>query len=73
MQYQDYQSAMDLGIIGNKGTEMFIGVDHGTAFDRAEKGRRSVRLESKDTYNGGLIVADFSHMPKPACGAWPSL
>ncbi|GAA5983624.1 hypothetical protein JCM11641_007303 [Rhodosporidiobolus odoratus] len=33
--------------------------------------RPSVRLESKDTYNSGLFIADFSHVPV-GCSAWPA-
>ncbi|KAF6829458.1 mixed-linked glucanase, partial [Colletotrichum musicola] len=32
----------------------------------------SVRIQSKTKYKKGLFVADFSHLPKPACGAWPA-
>jgi hypothetical protein len=36
-------------------------------------GRDSVRTESKDVYNKGLVIASFSHLPVQACGAWPAL
>ncbi|ROT40205.1 hypothetical protein SODALDRAFT_272464 [Sodiomyces alkalinus F11] len=35
-------------------------------------GRPSVRLESKQAYNGGLFIGDFSHMPPSDCGLWPA-
>lgn len=35
-------------------------------------GRKSVRIESTATYNHGLIIADFSHLPKAQCGTWPA-
>ncbi|CAI6279834.1 unnamed protein product [Periconia digitata] len=34
-------------------------------------GRASIRLESKKTYNKGLIVIDVAHMPF-GCGTWPA-
>ena len=36
------------------------------------RGRKSVRLTSKATYNHGLIVLDLEHMPGKACGVWPA-
>ena len=38
----------------------------------APSGRRSVRLESKDSYDEVLIIADFTHLPSAACGTWPA-
>jgi hypothetical protein len=38
----------------------------------APNGRKSVRLESKDSYNEVLIIAEFSHLPSAACGTWPA-
>ena len=57
------------------GAEMYIGVDHGaeSVLDaRKDAGRKSVRLESKTVYNRGLVVAEFSHLPRPTCGTWPA-
>jgi len=34
-------------------------------------GRRSIRLQSKATYTGGLFVTDLSHVPT-GCGSWPA-
>ncbi|KAL8668309.1 MAG: hypothetical protein Q9168_007058, partial [Polycauliona sp. 1 TL-2023] len=36
------------------------------------RGRDSLRLSSKATYNHGLIVVDLAHMPGNACGVWPA-
>lgn len=41
--------------------------------NRNKHGRNSVRLESKDTWNRGIMIADIQHMPGTACGVWPSL
>jgi len=37
-----------------------------------QRGRSSIRLESKIQYTKGMFVLDLYHMPEPACGAWPA-
>jgi len=37
-----------------------------------QNGRQSIRIESKNTYNQGLIIADIAHMPGSICGTWPA-
>ena len=34
--------------------------------------RDSVRVESKFTFDNGLLMLDFTHMPPADCGVWPS-
>lgn len=36
------------------------------------RGRKSVRVTSKASYNHALIVLDLEHMPGAACGVWPA-
>lgn len=36
------------------------------------RGRNSVRISSKATYNHGLIILDLAHMPASTCGTWPA-
>ncbi|KAM5464680.1 hypothetical protein MauCBS54593_006771 [Microsporum audouinii] len=35
-------------------------------------GRPSVRISSKKSYNQGLWIIDFEHVPGAACGIWPA-
>jgi len=35
-------------------------------------GRNSIRVESKNSYNHGLIILDLEHMPGGICGTWPA-
>lgn len=35
-------------------------------------GRPSVRIQSKETYTHGLLIADLAHMPASICGTWPA-
>lgn len=35
-------------------------------------GRPSIRIESKQPVNQGLVIGDFAHMPGSVCGTWPA-
>lgn len=35
-------------------------------------GRPSIRIESKEAYDTGLIIIDVKHMPGGICGTWPA-
>lgn len=70
--YVSREQAVADGLIATQGSEMYIGVDHATPLDIDGPGRKSVRLESKKSFDSGLIVASFSHLPKAVCGAWPA-
>ncbi|RYP85609.1 hypothetical protein DL769_000950 [Monosporascus sp. CRB-8-3] len=75
VQYQSRTEAEKLGLVAYDGGEMYIGVDHSSesVLDAAkDPGRKSVRLESKTVYNKGLVIAEFSYLPKPTCGSWPA-
>lgn len=69
IKYRSQKDATDSGLVVKTSSEVKIGVN---AVDYEQDGRSSVRLESAKTYNGGLFIADFSHFPKAACGAWPA-
>jgi hypothetical protein len=43
-----------------------------TSNEDASTGRRSVRVESKNTYSSGLFIFDVLHSPY-GCGTWPAL
>ena len=48
-----------------------MGVD--TTSVASGRGRNSVRITSKKSYNAGsLIILDLSHMPGSVCGTWPA-
>jgi len=48
------------------------GVDATNVISTTSSGRLSVRLESKNSYNHGLFLADIKHMPGSICGVWPA-
>ncbi|KAL2269221.1 hypothetical protein VTJ83DRAFT_4067 [Remersonia thermophila] len=70
IKYRTQEDAQDLGLIEATSDEVTLRVDSTTI--PGDEGRSSVRLESHNTYNKGLFIADFSHFPKAACGAWPA-
>ncbi|KAK2034611.1 beta-1,3-endoglucanase [Colletotrichum zoysiae] len=73
--YINYRTRVDaqkLGLINNAGGEIYLGPDTQNVTEFPGVGRSSVKLESKAIYNKSLMVARFSHLPKPVCGAWPA-
>ncbi|KAI0386622.1 glycoside hydrolase family 16 protein [Hypomontagnella monticulosa] len=73
VQYQNKENAKSLGLVKYQDDEVYVGVDHTKSdYSPSGAGRKSVRLESKNVYNKGLVVADFTYLPKPVCGSWPA-
>lgn len=72
VQYRSQADAESLGLISTSNGQIYIGPDHNTTYDPEGKGRDSVRITSKATYHGGLMIAKFAHLPVQACGAWPA-
>lgn len=74
VKYVGEAEARDAGLIGiltdyNGESTAYMGVDY---THPAPKGRPSVRIESNNTYNQGLFIANFTHVPGTACGSWPA-
>ncbi|KAH6665906.1 concanavalin A-like lectin/glucanase, partial [Plectosphaerella plurivora] len=70
--YRSRHDAAQLGLIKELGDEMYIGVNSRDMTEFPGVGRDSVRIESKSLYNEGLMIARFTHLPKPVCGSWPA-
>ncbi|KAJ9653636.1 hypothetical protein H2198_007187, partial [Neophaeococcomyces mojaviensis] len=71
--YVDYVSqsaAQSASLINTANNQIYMGVDSTSV--ASGRGRKSVRLTSKATYNHGLIVLDLEHMPGSICGVWPA-
>ncbi|KAF4342217.1 mixed-linked glucanase precursor MLG1 [Fusarium beomiforme] len=73
VQYQDLAGANEYGLYS---VDPFSGTvrlrpDSARRFG-LDQGRPSIRLESKDSYQYGLFIADFQHMPISQCGTWPA-
>ena len=48
-----------------------MGVDYKNV--ASGRGRPSVRIETKKSYQHGLFVIDIAHMSGGICGTWPAL
>lgn len=72
VQYRSQADAESMGLVSTANGQVYIGADSNSTYDPEGKGRDSVRITSKATYNGGLMVAKFAHLPAQACGAWPA-
>ncbi|KAF1944136.1 hypothetical protein EJ02DRAFT_109735 [Clathrospora elynae] len=69
VQYVDEATARQTNLINSSATSAVSwGVD---AENKTPEGRPSIRIESKKSYNTGLIVLDVAHMPF-GCGTWPA-
>ncbi|KAI9763413.1 MAG: hypothetical protein M1840_000544 [Geoglossum simile] len=68
--YVDEAAARSLGILDDSSSAVKFGVEHNHNYPTG--GRPSVRIQSKATYNKGLVIADIKHMPGGICGTWPA-
>lgn len=72
VRYRNQADAESMGLISTSNGQIYLGPDANSTYDPDGKGRDSIRITSKSTYNQGLMVAKFSHLPVQACGAWPA-
>ncbi|KAI2614661.1 glycoside hydrolase family 16 protein [Hypoxylon fragiforme] len=70
VKYQSAVEANSMSLAGYANEGVYLGVDYKTMDTSA--GRGSVRVNSKKTYNEGLIIADIAHQPAAQCGTWPA-
>jgi len=71
--YVGKDTAAEKGLTKVDGNSVYIGVDNTTKIDANGPGRSAVRLVSKASFNDGLFIADFAHMPGGVCSTWPAL
>ncbi|KAF2259518.1 hypothetical protein CC78DRAFT_537052 [Lojkania enalia] len=72
--YVDKNTAKNDGLIKMIGEDQYIGVDYQTPLVVGDNLplRKSVRIETKTSYNQGLFIVDIKHMPGGICGTWPA-
>jgi len=78
--FVDESTAMAEGLVNlTSANQVYIGTDYTNVVDSGARGRKSIRLQSKKSYNGkNLIVIDLEHMPttvgslKTGCSSWPA-
>jgi hypothetical protein len=68
--YVERDYAQSAGLISEDWGKVYMGVDHSGIASKA--GRPAVRIESRKTYDSGLIIIDIEHMPGGICGTWPA-
>lgn len=68
--YVDYVDGSSSGLFSQSGGSVTLSVDSTSV--ASGRGRKSVRLTSKASYNHALIVIDVGHMPANICGVWPA-
>ncbi|GCB18190.1 probable glycosidase C21B10.07 [Aspergillus awamori] len=70
VQYVNQSTSNSLNLTYAGEDSVVLKVD--TSNKNATKGRQSVRLESKTSYDSGLFIFDILHTPY-GCGLWPAL
>ncbi|KIX93771.1 uncharacterized protein Z520_10395 [Fonsecaea multimorphosa CBS 102226] len=68
--YISYDEAESSGLYKVDNGTVYMGVDSTNV--ASGRGRDSLRLSTKKSYNHGLIILDLAHMPAGACGTWPA-
>ncbi|KAF9787022.1 glycoside hydrolase family 16 protein [Thelephora terrestris] len=67
--FLDMQDAQSNGLIGVNSAGNVIMKVETTA--KVSGNRKSIRIQSKNNYTGGLVIMDAVHMPA-GCGTWPA-
>lgn len=68
--YQSKEAAVKQGLAKVEDGVAILAVDDQTQLKSGEN-RNSVRISSKEKFNGGLFIADFAAMPH-GCSVWPA-
>jgi hypothetical protein len=61
------------GLVQLIDNQVYLGVDDTNVISMSSQGRDSIRLESIESFDSGLLIADIQHMPGNQCGVWPAL
>jgi hypothetical protein len=80
--YVDEATGHSMGLIKyTENNQIYIGVDHDNVVKQDERGRKSIRLSSKQLLDGNnLVIIDLEHMPTTSgstgmakgCSVWPA-
>ncbi len=71
--YVSASTAKSSGLAKVMSKQIYLAADNSSVLSTSAQGRNSVRLESKQTFDRGLLIADIAHMPGNECGVWPAL
>lgn len=73
VQYISQPEAASMGMTYTVGSQVYLGVDNTTVLPNTNSGRKSIWLESRDSFLHGVLIGDFAHVPGSICGLWPAL
>ncbi|PHH78426.1 hypothetical protein CDD80_6931 [Ophiocordyceps camponoti-rufipedis] len=74
VRYQSLADALAKNLTNTNDGQIYLGVDHTNKLPLdTPGGRDTFRVQSTKTYNKGLFIMRYSHMPKPVCGSWPAV
>ena len=71
--YVSEATARSKGLVKVTNGQVYLGADSTTKVATSAQGRDSIRLEAKEAFTFGLLIADIAHMPGSVCGVWPAL
>ncbi|KAH8715385.1 Endo-1,3(4)-beta-glucanase [Beauveria bassiana] len=71
MNYQNKADALDKGLVSVQNGKIYLGVDSEKPSGWGQ--RPTVRVLSKNSFNQGLVITKFTHLPEPVCGGSPFL
>ncbi|KAM7218410.1 Concanavalin A-like lectin/glucanase domain containing protein [Rhypophila decipiens] len=70
--YVNEATARSKGLVKVVNNQVYLGADFSTKVATTAQGRDSIRLEAKEAFTNGLLIADIAHMPGSVCGIWPA-
>lgn len=73
VEYVSQSDAASMGMTYTVGSQVYLGVDNTTVLSDTDTGRKSIWLESKESFLHGILIGDFAHVPGSICGLWPGL
>ncbi|KAF4634225.1 hypothetical protein G7Y89_g3895 [Cudoniella acicularis] len=68
--YISLEEAQSSGLTRIIDNQVYMGVENSSIIS-APNGRKSIWIESKDSFLHGLLIGDFAHIPGGTCGTWP--
>nr|AWH98111.1 beta 1,3(4)-glucanase [Aphelenchoides besseyi] len=68
--YINRSQALSAKMIRTQNNQLYLGVDQQNIVSDGARGRDSIRIFSKKSYDKALIILDLEHMPAGQCGTW---
>eukprot|EP00466_Bigelowiella_natans_P013088 jgi/Bigna1/72538/fgenesh1_pg.20_\ len=71
VQFVSQSEAAQLRMLQLDAGSIYMSVDKDGNYDPNGPGRKSIRVQSRKVFNGGVFVIDLDHIPS-GCGTWPA-